>query len=60
MDKGLTIIEMRDTVSSIKGKELKLCLVPIRIEPSVYDKLVTIALDGNVAELKQTVEKLLS
>jgi len=59
-EKGLTMVETRDMVRGILGKELKWHLVPIRIEPDVYDKLVQIAPDGNVAELlRQTVEKLL-
>jgi len=61
MEKGLTTPETRDRVRELLGKELKWRLVPIRIEPSVYDRLVTIAPDGDVAELlKQTIEKLLS
>lgn len=59
-EKGLTMVETRDMVRGILGKELKWHLVPIRLEPDVYDKLVQIAPDGNVAELlRQTVEKLL-
>ena len=61
MEKGLTMVETRDRVRGILGKELKWRLVPIRIEPAVYDKLVQIAPDGDVAELlKQAVKKLLS
>jgi len=61
MEKGLTMVETRDKVRGILGKELKWRLVPIRIEPAVYDRLVTIAPDGDVAELlKQAVEKLIS
>ncbi len=61
MEKGLTTVETRDKVRGILGKELKWRLVPIRIEPTVYDRLVQIAPDGDVAELlKQTVERLLS
>ncbi len=60
-EKGLTMVETRDRVRGILGKELKWHLVPIRIEPAVYDRLVTIAPDGDVSQLlKQTVEKLLS
>jgi len=60
MEKGLTLVETRDRVRGNLGKELKWRLVPIRIEPAVYDRLVTIAPDGDVAELlKQAVEKLL-
>lgn len=60
-EKGLTMKETRDRVRVILGKELKWHLVPVRIDPSVYDKLVQIAPDGDVAKLlKQTVEKLIS
>jgi len=59
-EKGLTMVETRNRVRGILGKELKWRLVPIRIEPSVYDRLVTIAPDGDVSQLlKQAVEKLL-
>lgn len=35
--------------------------MPVRIEPSVYDRLVQIAPDGDVAELlNRAVEKLIS
>lgn len=61
MEKGLTTPETRDRVREFLGKELKWRLVPIRIEPAVYDKLVTIAPDGDVSKLlKQVVEKLIS
>ena len=61
MEKGLTMIETRDKVRGILGKELKWRLVPIRIEPDIYDRLVQIAPDGDVSKLlKQAVEKLLS
>ena len=61
MEKGLTTVETRDKVRGLLGKELKWRLVPIRIEPSVYDRLVQIAPEGNVAELlKLAVEKLLA
>jgi len=61
MEKGLTTPETRDRVRMLLGKELKWRLVPIRIEPSVYDRLAKIAPDGDVAELlKQAIEKLLS
>ena len=61
MEKGLTMVETRDRVRGLLGKELKWRLVPIRIEPAVYDRLVQIAHDGDVAELlKQAVERLLS
>jgi ParB family chromosome partitioning protein len=59
-EKGLTMVETRDMVRGILGKELKWHLVPIRLEPDVYDRLAQIAPDGDVAELlRQTVEKLL-
>lgn len=39
---------------------MKWRLVPVRIEPSVYDRLVQIAPDGDVAELlKWAAEKLI-
>jgi hypothetical protein len=61
MEKGLTMVETRDKVRGLLGKKLKWRLVPIRIEPAVYDRLVQIAPDGEVGELlKQTVERLLS
>jgi len=61
MDKGLTTPETRDRVRELLGKELKWRLVPIRIEPAVYDRLAQIAPGGDVAELlKQAVEKLIS
>ena len=59
--KGLTMVETRDKVRGLLGKELKWRLVPIRIEPAIHDRLVTIAPDGDVSKLlKQAVEKLLS
>ena len=61
MERGLTIHETRDRVRGLLGKELKWRLVPIRIEPAIYDRLVQIAPDGDVAKLlKQAVERLLS
>ena len=61
MEEGLTTPETRDRVRELLGKELKLRLVPIKIEPSVYDGLAQIAPDGDVAELlKQAVERLIS
>ena len=61
MEKGLTTMETRDRVRSLLGKELKWRLVPIRLEPAIYDRLARIAPDGDVAEfLKKTVEKLIS
>ena len=60
-EKDLTMKETRDRVRGILGKELKWHLVPIRIEPAVYDKLAKIAPDGDVSKLlKQVVEKLIS
>ena len=60
MKKGLTMVETRGKVRGLLGKELKWRLVPIRIEPAAYDKLVTIAPEGDVSKLlKQAVEKLL-
>jgi len=60
IEKGLTIVETRDRVRGLLGKALKWRLVPIRIEPAIYDRLVTIAPDGDVSKLlKQAVEKLL-
>jgi len=60
MEKGLTMMETRDRVRGLLGKELKWRLVPIRIEPAVYDRLVQIAPEGDVAKLlKQAVEKLI-
>ena len=53
-------MEARDRVRGLLGKELKWRLVPIRIEPSVYDRLVQIAPDGDVARLlKGAIERLL-
>ncbi|MCW4050829.1 MAG: ParB/RepB/Spo0J family partition protein [Candidatus Bathyarchaeota archaeon] len=61
MDKGLTMVETRDRVRGLLGKKLKWRLVPIRIEPAVYDRLVQVAPNGDVVELlKQAVEELLS
>jgi len=60
-EKGLTMVETRDKVRGLLGKELKWRLVPIRIDPTIYDRLANIAPDGNVSELlKQAVEKLIS
>ena len=36
--KKLTMQEALDNVRELLGKELKWCLVPIRIEPAVYDR----------------------
>ncbi len=61
MEKGLTTMETRNRVRSLLGKDLKWRLVPIRLEPAIYDRLARIAPDGDVAEfLKKTVEKLIS
>jgi ParB family chromosome partitioning protein len=61
IEKGMTTPETRDRVRGLLGKELKWRLVPIRIEPAIYDRLVQIAPDGDVSKLlKQAVEKLLS
>jgi len=60
MEGGLTTVEARDRVRQLLGKELKWRLVPIRIEPSVYDRLAQIAPEGDVSSLiKQAIEKLL-
>jgi len=60
METGLTMAETRDRVRGLLGKELKWRLVPIRIEPAVYDRLVTIAPEGDASKLlKQAVENLL-
>jgi ParB family chromosome partitioning protein len=61
MEKGLTTAETREKVRNLLGKELKWRLVPIRLEPAVYDRLAQIAPDGDVSKLlKQAVEKLYS
>jgi ParB family chromosome partitioning protein len=60
MEKGLTMVETRDRVRGLLGKELKWRLVPIRIEPATYDRLAQVAPEGDVAQLlKQAVENLL-
>jgi len=59
MEKGLTTPETRDRVRELLGKELKWRLVPIRIEPAVYDKLKSIAPDGDVKKLlKKAIDEL--
>jgi len=59
MEKGLTTPETRDRVRELLGKGLKWRLVPIRIEPAVYDKLKSIAPDGDVAKLlKKAIDEL--
>ena len=61
MEKNLTMVETRDRVRELLGKELKWKLVPIRIEPASYNRLVQIAPEGDVSKLlKQAVEKLAS
>ena len=60
-ERGLTMLETRDRVRELLGKELKWRLVPIRIDPAVYDRLAQIAPDGDVSKLlKQAVERLLA
>ncbi len=60
METGITMQETRDRVRRLLGKELKWRLVPIRIAPADYDRLVTIAPEGDVSKLlKQAVENLL-
>ena len=60
MEKGLMMVETRDRVRGILGKELKWRLVPIRIEPAVYDRHVTIAPEEDVSKLlMKTVANLL-
>ncbi len=60
METDITMLETRDRDRGLLGKELKWRLVPIRIEPAVYDRLVTIAPEGDVSKLlKQAVENLL-
>jgi ParB family chromosome partitioning protein len=60
METGLTMVETRAKVRGLIGKKLKWRIVPIRIEPAVYDRLVQIAPEGNVATLlKQAAENLL-
>lgn len=60
IENGLTMLETRDKVRKLLGKELKWRLVPIRIEPTIYDRLTEIAPNGDVPELlKQTLETLL-
>ena len=61
MEKNLTMVETRDRVRELLGKELKWKLVPIRIEPAIYNRLAQIAPEGDVSKLlKQAVEKLAS
>jgi len=60
-EKGLTMVETREKVRGLLGKELKWRLVPIRMEPTVYDRLAKIAPGGDVSGLlKQAVDKLIS
>ena len=59
-EKGLTMVETREKVRGLLGTELTWRLVPIRIDPTIYDRLVTIAPEGDVTKLlKQAVENLL-
>ena len=61
MEKGLTMVETRNEVRGLLGKELKWRLVPIRLDPVVYDRLLQIAPDGDVSKLlKNAVDKLYS
>ena len=61
MEKGLTMVETRDRVRGLLGKELKWRLVPIRLDPAVYERLMQIAPDGDISKLlKQAVEKMYS
>jgi len=60
METGLTMVETRNRVRGLLGKKLKWRLVPIRIDPAIYDRLVTIAPEGDVSQLlKQAIENLL-
>ena len=60
-EEGLTMAETREQVRALFGKELKWRLVPIRIEPATYDRLVTIAPEGDVSKLlMQAVQNLLN
>ncbi len=59
IEKSLTMLETRDRVRKLLGKELKWRLVPIRIEPAVYDRLVTIAPEGDVSKLLKYAVKML-
>ncbi len=60
METGITMVETRDKVRGLLGKKLKWRLVPIRLEPAVYDRLVQIAPEGNVVTLlTQAAENLL-
>jgi len=60
VENGLTMLETRDKVRMLLGKALKWRLVPIRIEPKQYEKLVLIAPEGDVPNLLiQAVENLL-
>ena len=60
-DKGLTMQETRDRVREVLGKPLKWRLVPIRVEPEVYERLMRIAPDGDVSKLlKRALESLLT
>lgn len=57
METDLTMVETRERVREFLGKKVEVRLVPIRIEPAFYDRLVTIAPKGDVSKLlKQVVE----
>ena len=61
IEEGLTMLETREKVRTLLGKELKWRLLPLRMEPAVYDRLAQIAPEGDVSKLiMQAVEKLLS
>lgn len=61
IEKGLTTPDTRNRVRELLGKELKWRLVPIRIEPAVYEKLESIAPDGDVEKLlKQAIDEIAS
>ncbi len=60
IENGLTMLETRDKVRALLGKELKWRLVPIRLGPAIYNRLVQIAPEGDVSSLlKQAIENLL-
>ena len=60
-EKGLTMVETREKVRVLLGKKLKWKLVPVRIDPVIFDRLMQIAPDGDVSKLLlQAVETLLS
>ena len=60
IEQGLTVLETREKVRTLLGKELKWRLLPLRMEPAVYYRLAQIAPEGDVSKLiMQAVEKLL-